>query len=337
MKISGASVLSSGIRQRAKNEGIDILRVAHADPFAGYLLPHSPRQDPHRTLSRAHALILAGIYIGGFTFPEWDNPTIGRTSHLFLSGFFCSVVEPLKSIASFLREQGFSAVICDDFQPHGSILPLKLTAVRAGVGWQGKNTLLISPDYGSFLALGGIITDTPLEADEGMEKDRCGKCRACQEACPTNALDEPYRLNRKRCLSHLLSEESLPQEAYQFTGNKVLDCEVCQLVCPWNKKHLEEPLVSERTRIFRQKSTPLKRLFKLSNLARMTEAGYREFVGPYRTTVPYRVFRRNVIAALGHSKDHGVIPLVQSALEEDDPEIQGFAKMSMNSLQQLIS
>jgi epoxyqueuosine reductase QueG len=66
----------------------------------------------------------------------------------------------------------------------------------------------------------------------------------------------------------------------------------------------------------------------------MTEAGYDEFVGAYRTTIPYRVFRRNVIAALGHSNDHGVIPLVQSALEESDPEIRGFAKISMNSLQQ---
>jgi len=153
--------------------------------------------------------------------------------------------------------------------------------------------------------LGGIITDAPLEADEGMEKDRCGKCRACQESCPTSALDEPYRLNRERCVSHLLSEESLPHEAYQFVGNKVLDCEVCQLVCPWNKRHLEEPLVTERIRLFRQKLITLNSFFKLTNLARMTEAEYDEFIRPYRTTIPYRIFRRNVIAALGHSNDQG--------------------------------
>lgn len=329
-------MISTGIRQVAKNERIDVIRIAPADPFEGYLLPHSPRQDPHRTLSKAQSLIIAGIYIGGFNLPEWDNPTIGRTSHLFLSGFFCNVVEPLKSIFSFLHEQGYSAVICDDFQPEGSILPLKLSAVRAGVGWQGKNTLLISPDYGSFLALGGIITDAPLEADEGIDKDRCGKCRACQEACPTNALDEPYRLNRDRCLSHLLSEKSLPHEAYQSMGNKVLDCEVCQLVCPWNKKHLEEPLVSERIRLFRQKLNTLNSLFKLSNLAEMTEVDYGEFIGPYRTTIPYSVFRRNVIAALGHSNDRGVIPLVQCALEDSDPEIRDFAEVSMNSLHQSV-
>jgi epoxyqueuosine reductase len=116
-------------------------------------------------------------------------------------------------------------------------------------------------------------------------------------------------------------------------GNKVLDCEICQLVCPWNKKHLEKPLASERIRLFKQKSTPLNSFFELSHLARMTEAGYNDFVRPYRTTVPFRVFRRNVIAALGHSNDHGVIPLVQSALEDSDPEIQGFARISMNSLQ----
>jgi len=327
-------MISARIRQLAKNEGIDILRITHADPFEGYLLPHSPRQDPHRTFAKARSLIIAGIYIGGFSLPEWDKPTIGRTSHLFLSGFFCNVVEPLKFISSFLHDQRFSAVICDDFQPESSILPLKLAAVRAGVGWQGKNTLLISPDYGSFFALGGIITDASLEPDEGMEKDRCGKCRACQEACPASALDEPYRLNRERCLSHLLSEESLPQEACQFMGNKVLDCEICQLVCPWNKRHLEEPLITERIRLFRKKLVTLNNLFKLSNLARLTETGYTDLIGPYRTGIPYKVFRRNVIAALGHSNDHKVIPLVQSALEDSDPEIRGIAKISMNFLQQ---
>jgi len=322
------------IRELAKNEGIDIIRITHADRFEGYLLPYSPRQDPHRTLAEARFLIIAGIYIGGFDLPEWANPTIGRTSHLFLSGFFCDVVKPLKSISSFLHEQGFSAVICDDFQPERSILPLKLAAVRAGLGWQGKNTLLISPDYGSFLALGGIITDARLQPDEGMEKDRCGKCRACQDACPTSALDEPYRLNRGRCLSHLLSEESLPRETYPFMGNKVLDCEVCQLVCPWNKRHLEEPLATERIRLFRQRLITLNSVFKLTNLARMTEAGYHEFISPYRTTIPYKVFRRNVIAALGHSNDREVIPWIQSALEDSDAEIRDFAKISMNSFQQ---
>jgi hypothetical protein len=110
--------------------------------------------------------------------------------------FFLQRGRTPESIASFLHQQGFSAVICDDFEPDGSILPLKLTAVRAGVGWQGKNTLLISPDYGSFLALGGIITDAPLEADEGMEKDRCGKSGLSREcSMPLMALP----LNHERC------------------------------------------------------------------------------------------------------------------------------------------
>lgn len=181
---STETMLSSEMRRLAKKEGIDIVQITHADPFEGYLLPYSPRHDPHLTLLKARSLIIFGIYIGGFNLPDWDNPAMGRTSRLFLSGFFCDVVEPLKSISSFLHDQRFSAVICDTFQLGSPILPLKLAAVRAGIGWQGKNTLVISPDYGSFLALGGIVTDAPLEPDKGMEKDRCGKCGACQEACP---------------------------------------------------------------------------------------------------------------------------------------------------------
>jgi len=296
------TMLSNQIRQRAREEGIDVVRITHANPFEGYLLAHSKRRDPHLTLPEARSIIVFGIYIGGFCLPDWDDPSIGRTSRLFLSGFYYDVVEPLESIVSLLHDREFKALVCDTFQAEGSILPLKLAAVRAGIGWQGKNTLLISRHYGSFLALGGIVTNARLEFDSGTEKNRCGTCRACQDACPLGALNEPYRLNRKRCLSHLFDEESLSGEVLQLMGNQIVECEICQLVCPWNRMHLQQPLVTERTRLFQEKVDRLRDLFKLSNLVQMSERDFEEFIGPYRTKIPYRIFRRNVVAALDHSK-----------------------------------
>jgi len=326
-------MLATQVRQLAREGGIDVVRFTHAEPFEGYLLSNSPRRDPHLTLPEVCSLVVFGAYIGGFSLPEWDNPALGRTSRLFLSGFFSDVVEPLEPIASFLHEQGFLAFVCDGFQSGGSILPLKLAAVRAGIGWQGKHTLVISRDFGTFLALGGIVTDAPLLLpDNGTEKDRCGKCRACQDACPTGALDEPYRLKRERCLSHLYQQDTLSNDIYELMGNRIIECEICQSVCPWNKRHLERPLVTMRTRSFKERTDSRTNVFYLLNLGGFSEDDYEEFIAPYRAEIPYRIFRRNVVAALGRSKQPEALPLLQAATEDSYREIREIARISVSLL-----
>jgi len=106
-------MLSDQIKQLAKEVEVDVVRITHADPFEGYLLPNSPRRDPHLTLREATSLVIVGVYIGGFNLPNWDSPKVGRTSRLFLSGFFNDVVKPLEPIQSFLHDQGFNVAICD--------------------------------------------------------------------------------------------------------------------------------------------------------------------------------------------------------------------------------
>lgn len=325
------TTLSNQIRRLAKEKGIDIVRITHANAFEEYNLSHSQRRDPKLALPGARSIIIFGIYIGGFYLLGCDNPGIGRTSRLFLSGFTRDVVEPLESILRLLHDKGFKARICDTLQTEGSILPLKLAGVRAGIGWQGKNTLLISPHYGSFLALGGIVTDALLEFDNRKEEDRCGKCRACQEACPVDALDEPYRLKRERCLSHLLEEESLSEEAYQIMGNQIIECEICQIVCPWNRKNLRQPLQTKRISFFGKDADKLREFFKLSNLFGLSERDYKEFIRPYRTDLSYKVFRRNVVAALSHSNHPQANFLLQSATKDSDPEIQKIASFFISS------
>ncbi|MBU8909963.1 MAG: 4Fe-4S binding protein, partial [Desulfobacterales bacterium] len=267
-------ILSEEIRNLADRSKIDIIGFAEASEFSNYTLKRHKRRDPKLTLPKAKSIIVAGIYIGGVTMPEWDNDWYGRTSRLYLSGFFLDVMKPLEPIAEYLIEKGYQARICDGSMDGGSILPLKLSAVRAGLGWQGKHSLLISKKYGTFLALGGIITDAELEHNTKREPDRCHKCTECQKACPVDALTHSYVLNREKCMSNLLADENLPQEAVTLMENRIGDCEICQNACPWNKKHLENPLVTQMTDYFQHKISEWGETFYLPHLSKLSLNDY---------------------------------------------------------------
>jgi epoxyqueuosine reductase QueG len=297
------TILSEKISKLADSIGIDTLGFAEAAEFTGYALSHSKRRDPKLSLPDAKTIIVAGIYIGGVTLPAWTDPWYGRTSRLYLSEFFLDVVKPLEPIVAFLRDEGYRAIVCESSTSEGSILPLKLAAIRAGLGWQGKHSLLISKKYGTFLALGGIVTNADLEHNTEEEPNRCHKCDKCQKACPLAAFDQPYVLNIKKCLSYLLQIEHLPEEAQSVMENRVGDCEVCQQVCPWNKKHLDSPLSTKLTTSFQKKIETWENFFYLPNLVELTEKGYREVFGHLNTSIPYAVFHRNALIAMERAKN----------------------------------
>ena len=296
------TILSEKIRNLADSNGIDALGFAKASEFKDYVLNRSKRRDPKLSLPDAKTIIVVGIYIGGIVLPAWNKFCFGRTSRLYFSGFFLDVVKPLEPIAMFLRNEGYSAIVCDDSVSGGSIIPLKLAAVRAGLGWQGKQSLLINKKYGTFLALGGIVTNATLEHNEVEEKNRCKNCKKCQRACPCEALEQPYILNRKRCLSNLLLNDNLPEEAKVVMENRVFDCEICQQACPWNKKHIESPLVTKTTTFFQNKIPAWEDFFYLPDLAKITKKEYRETIGPLNTKIPYTIFHRNVLIAMKRAK-----------------------------------
>jgi len=293
--------LAEELKGLARAQGLDALGFAPAGPFEGYSVPGSSRRDPALTLPGARSLVVAGIYIGGFGLQCWERPDRARLSRLVLAGYFADVVEPLKPLAGLLRKRGFRTEICDGLESGRSILPLKLAAVRAGLGWQGRNSLLLSRRFGTFLALGGLVTEAELKEEAAPERDRCGTCRACQEACPTKALEEPYRLDKSRCLSHLLDRKEADPALLGLAGNRVLECETCQLVCPWNRKHLDTPLATPGTEAFLQAKPELEDGFRLEEMIAWSEADYRAWAGPLRLPVDFEIFRRNVIAAFERS------------------------------------
>lgn len=297
--------LSEKIRKLADSIGIDALGFAEASEFSDYALSHSRRRNPKLSLSNAKTIIVAGVYIGGLTLPAWKSLWYGRTSRLYLSEFFLDVVKPLEPIVNLLKNEGNKAIVCGSSEKKSSTLPLKLAAIRAGLGWQGKNTLLISKKYGTFLALGGIITDADLEQNTKQEPNRCHKCDKCQQACPLAALDQPYFLNKKQCLSNLLQIENLPEEAKAAMENRVGDCEICQQACPWNKSHLDHPLATNMTEFFQKKIKHWETFFFLPDLIDLSEQGYREKLGHLNTGIPYNLFHRNVLIAMERAKKIG--------------------------------
>jgi epoxyqueuosine reductase QueG len=299
--------LSKDIRNLARLSGIDALGFAKAYEFKDYALRRSKRRDPSLSLPNAKTIIIAGIYIGSFTLPSWENLFYGRTSRLYLSGYFNDVVKPLGPIVERLKNEGYHVRICDESRDGGSILPLKLAAIRAGFGWQGKHSLLISKKYGTFLALGGLITDADLGAEIREEANRCLSCDKCQKACPLGALDQPYVLNRKKCLSHHLLSEYLPEKAQAVMANRIQDCEICQLSCPWNRKHLEHPLETAASESFQHNIGDFEDLFYLPKLVKMSHKGYANTFDRLNTGISYDIFHRNVSIAMEKAKRSGEV------------------------------
>jgi epoxyqueuosine reductase QueG len=296
---------SQGIRNLADTIGIDVIGFTDASEFSGYVLKNSKRRDPKLSMPDSKSIIVAGIYIGGLKLPAWENMWYGRTSRLFLSQYFLNVVEPLEPIVDYLENHGYQALICDDSKDGGSLLPLKLAAIRAGFGWQGKHSLLISKKYGTFLALGGILTNAELEHNTEIEPNRCVKCDACQTACPMGALDQPHVLKRSRCLSSLLQDEDLPEDAQAASENRVIDCEICQVACPWNRKHIEKPLETRLTKSFQSQIEDWERFFYLPDLVDLSKQGYKDRLGHLRIDIPYHIFHRNVLLAVDRAERAG--------------------------------
>ena len=158
---------------------------------------------------------------------------LGRDYHKVIKG---KLKKLETKIQVFLEEhdiEGFSSRIFTDSAP---VLE-KALAAKAGLGWIGKNTLLINRKAGSWFFLAEIFTNIPLPTNETTATSRCGSCHACIDICPTKAIKAPYQLDARLCISYLTieSRDTIPVELRPLMGNRIFGCDDCQLVCPWNR------------------------------------------------------------------------------------------------------
>ncbi|MER8674445.1 MULTISPECIES: tRNA epoxyqueuosine(34) reductase QueG [unclassified Mesorhizobium] len=196
----------------------------------------------------------------------------------------------------------------------------KPLAEAAGLGWQGKHTNLVSREHGSWLFLGTIFTTAELTPD-ATEVDHCGSCRACLDACPTDAFPAPYRLDARRCISYLTIENKgpIPQEFREKIGNRVYGCDDCLAACPWNKfaRAASEAKLAARDEL---REPPLGELLQLDDTA------FRSFFsGSPIKRIGRDRFVRNVLVAAGNSGDTLLADPVRTLLGDASPLVRGAA------------
>jgi epoxyqueuosine reductase len=203
----------------------------------------------------------------------------------------------------------------------------KPLAERAGLGWQGKHTNLVSREFGSWLFLGSILTTLELapDAPEGMT---CGTCHACLDVCPTNAFPAPFQLDARRCISYLTIELKgpIPREFREALGNRIYGCDDCLAVCPWNKF----------ASVAREQKLAAREALKapsLADLARLDDAAFRALFSksPVKRIGRDR-FIRNVLYAIGNSGDPALAAEAEALLNDPAPVVRGAAVWALSRL-----
>jgi epoxyqueuosine reductase len=203
----------------------------------------------------------------------------------------------------------------------------RAVAERAGIGFSGKNTAIITKEFGSFVYLGELITNIPFVPDEPVE-DSCGDCRKCLDACPTGALVQGGQLNAQRCIAFLTqTKDFLPDEFRSKIGNRVYGCDTCQVVCPRNKGidfHIH-PEFEPENEIVKPK---LKPMLRISN--REFKETFGHLAGSWRGKKP---LQRNALIALGHFKDNTAVEEITAVLNNDPrPVIRGTAAWTLGKI-----
>ena len=283
------------------------------------------RSDPSVLWPEAQSVVmLAESYA-----PEHDPMTVLRHGSLGAVSVYAQgrdyhdiVKKRLKRLARWLIEDaGGQVKVFVDTAP----VPEKALGQAAGLGWQGKHTNLVSRDWGNWAFLGSVFTTIALEPDV-PEVDHCGSCRACLDACPTQAFPAPYQLDARRCISYLTIEHKGPvDEALRpALGNRIYGCDDCLAVCPWNKF----AVAASDMRYLGAVGAP-----PLAELAQLDDAAFRlRFSGSPVKRIGRDRFVRNVLYAIGNSGNMSLLTVAQALVADADSSVADAARWAVERL-----
>jgi len=334
---------SAAIKARATALGLDVCGITSADPArhaafyeqwsaegkAGEMqwLTREPerRGDPRKVLPNAKSIIVAGLNY-------WQPQPKGRgriARYALGEDYHHVLLEKLEALAAEIVASGEPAgAKAKIYVDTGPVLEKPL-AERAGVGWQGKSTMLIHTQLGPWLLLGEIITTLELEPD-APQRDHCGSCSKCITACPTGAITAPYQLDARRCIAYLTIElkGSIPEELRPLIGDRVYGCDECLDVCPWNR--------------FAQTTREARFLAKEEDndhdqLHALLEISAPEFKRRFAKSPILRVKRRgllrNVCVVLGNIGTADDLPALRRAEKHEEPLVREHAAWAVRQIE----
>lgn len=338
-------VTSTTVKNQARALGFDLVGITTAEPLSAdgdrlqrwvsagmhgqmdYMERHAPKAaTPDRVVPGARSVVVVGLAY------RWDAPAppsgtlYGRVSSYAWGPDYHEMMEHrLRSLATFLIDSGAS--IARYYVDTGPILD-RAVAHRAGLGWFGKNTMLITKaGYGSYVFLGEVLTDLALEPDQPTHGS-CGQCRICLDQCPTGAIVAPFVVDARRCISYLTIELRgwIPRELRPLMRTWVFGCDVCQDVCPHNtlvRKGVHQEFVPRKDVAFPD----------LIELLQIDEATYQE---RFRHSAVKRAkrqgLRRNAAVALGNLGDRRAVPALTQTLHDPDPIVRGHVAWALGRL-----
>jgi epoxyqueuosine reductase len=360
--------LAADVKAEARAAGFDLCGITTADPFARegraladwvargyhgemtYMARNAPRSpSPATVVPQVRSLVVVAVYYGDAT-PgrraggrsrtrseddvrgRGDGGIAGRGPRGRISRYaqgddYHLVMEPrLRRLADGLLRRG--ARVARYYVDTGPVID-RAAARRAGIGWFGKNTMIITRRaFGSWVFLGEILTDLEIAADPAAPGD-CGQCRLCLDACPTGAIVAPYTVDARRCISYLTIEHRgiIPRELRPLIGGHIFGCDICQDVCPHNVRTAaaRHPELAPRGETGARP--------ELIPLLNISESEFRRrFRGsPVKRTKRVGL-RRNVAIALGNARDAAAVPALGEALDDADPLVRAHAAWALGRI-----
>jgi epoxyqueuosine reductase len=343
--------LAQRIRARACELGFDLVGIAPAMPSPDLRLYRewiahgyhgemdylvrpdriARREDPRLILPGVRSIVSVGMNYYTGELPERlpsDPARAVISRYAWGRDYHKLLLARLEQLAGWVREIRGPAVGHRAYVDTGPILERSI-AIRAGLGFSGKNTCLIHPQLGSWLFLGELVLDVELAPSTPISHMGCGSCRRCLDACPTGALVAPHILDARRCISYLTIElrEAIPHDLRGLVGNRVFGCDTCQEVCPWQRfaRPAEEPAF--------QAPVPERVAPLLLELIRLDSTAFRQ---RYRHTPVWRARRRgllrNTAVALGNWGDPRAVPALAQALSDPEALVRDHAAWALGRI-----
>jgi epoxyqueuosine reductase len=282
------------------------------------------RIDPAQVLANARSIVTLAV---SYHRAEAETGRISRYARY--ADYHDVLTEPLRALTQFIDEEGGTGTRSLWYVDTGPFLERDL-AQRAGLGFVGKHTNLISRTLGNWIFLAEIITTAEIAPDE-PEKNRCGNCTRCITICPTNAITAPYELDARRCISYLTIElkGSIPVELRAGIGNRIYGCDDCLTVCPWNRFAREASLLKSH---HRADLDGLDQPALLELLALDNAAFKAKFAGTPILRTKRRGLLRNVCVALGNIADAKALPALEKAAADPEPLIAEHARWAIEQI-----